>query len=144
MTTSRAGRLPCAFAPRCSAAASDSGIFIGPFVAAGLLQLFGSESAAIWFFLGCLVVMVVLVLFGPDPEKMIPPVPSTTHERYLEDSGEAVSGSIPTIERLGIFQTMWRQRAVLGRLGLAAASLSAVRSARDRWCLPAVGNCRWD
>lgn len=105
------------------------GIFIGPFVAAGLLQLFGSEVAAIWFFIACLVVMVVLVLFGPDPEKTIPPVRSS--ERFVEDSGEAVSGSIPTIERAGIFQTMWRQRGLLSRLGLAAASLSAVRSARQ-------------
>ena len=105
------------------------GIFIGPFVAAGLLQLFGSEVAAIWFFIACLVVMVVLVLFGPDPEKTIPPVRS--NERFVEDSGEAVSGSIPTIERAGIFQTMWRQRGLLSRLGLAAASLAAVRSARQ-------------
>jgi MFS family permease len=128
-------RVPVAFRARSLSLLGGSfrlGIFIGPFVAAGLLQLFGSESAAIWFFLGCLVVMVVLVLFGPDPEKTIAPVhPSTAREGYLEDSGEAVSGSIPTIERTGIFQTMWRQRAVLGRLGLAAASLSAVRSARQ-------------
>lgn len=104
------------------------GIFIGPFIAAGLLQLFGTEAAAIWFFLACLIVMVALVLFGPDPEKTIPPI---TPVRYAEDSGEPVSGSIPTIERAGIFRTMWQQRAVLGRLGLAAASLSAVRSARQ-------------
>lgn len=104
------------------------GVFIGPFVAAGLLQLFGSETAAFWFFLGCLVVMVLLVLLGPDPEKAIP-VPATIV--HAEDSGEAVSGSIPTIERVGVLRTMWLQRAVLGRLGVAAASLSAVRSARQ-------------
>ncbi|WP_349885754.1 MFS transporter [Microbacterium sp. WHRI 7836] len=127
-------RVPVAFRARSLSLLGGSfrlGIFVGPFIAAGLLQLFGSESAAIWFFLGCLVVMVALVLFGPDPEKMVPPVTTATRERYAEDSGEAVSGSIPTVERLGIFQTMWRQRAVLGRLGLAAASLSAVRSARQ-------------
>lgn len=124
-------RVPVAFRARSLSLLGGSfrlGIFIGPFVAAGLLQLFGTEAAAIWFFLGCLVVMVVLVMFGPDPEKTIPAV---TPVRYAEDSGEAVSGSIPTIERLGIFRTMWQQRAVLGRLGLAAASLSAVRSARQ-------------
>lgn len=104
------------------------GVFIGPFVAAGLLQLFGSETAAFWFFLACLVVMVVLVLFGPDPEKTVPAVVTPLH---AEDSGEAVSGSIPIIERTGVLRTMWRQRAVLGRLGVAAASLSAVRSARQ-------------
>ncbi|GAT74840.1 permease of the major facilitator superfamily [Microbacterium sp. HM58-2] len=106
------------------------GIFIGPFVAAGLLQLFGTETAAIWFFLGCLVVMVLLVLLGPDPEKAHPAATTRTAP-IVEDSGEAVSGSIPTIERAGLFRTMWQQRAVLSRLGLAAASLSAVRSARQ-------------
>ncbi|MFK4851690.1 MFS transporter [Microbacterium sp. ZW T6_19] len=104
------------------------GVFVGPFIAAGLLQLFGSEAAAFWFFLGCLVVMVALVLFGPDPEKTIPVAAPALQ---AEDSGEAVSGSIPTIERAGVLRTMWLQRSVLGRLGLAAASLSAVRSARQ-------------
>lgn len=124
-------RVPVVFRARSLSLLGGSfrlGIFVGPFVAAGLLQLFGTEAAAIWFFLGCLVLMVVLVLFGPDPEKTIPAI---THVRHAEDSGEAVSGSIPTIERAGIFRTMWQQRAVLGRLGLAAASLSAVRSARQ-------------
>ncbi len=103
------------------------GVFIGPFVTAALLQIFADEVAAIWFFLACLAVMVVLVLFGPDPEKTTPVANGT----LAEDTGEAVSGSIPTIERAGVFRTMWHHRGVLGRLGLAAASLSAVRSARQ-------------
>ncbi|MBO0982101.1 MFS transporter [Microbacterium sp. SD291] len=107
------------------------GFFIGPFIAAGLLQLFGSEAAAIWFFLSCLVAMVLLVLLGPDPEKTITAVAVTRTTPIIEDTGEAVSGSIPTVERSGIFRTMWQQRGVLSRLGLAAASLSAVRSARQ-------------
>ncbi|WEK62923.1 MAG: MFS transporter [Candidatus Microbacterium colombiense] len=127
-------RVPPAFRARALSLLGGSfrlGIFIGPFVAAGLLQLFGTEEAAIWFFLGCLVFMVLLVLFGPDPEKTIPAITRASSAHYAEDSGEAVSGAIPTIERAGIFRTMWRQRSVLGRLGLAAASLSAVRSARQ-------------
>lgn len=126
-------RVPLEFRARALSLLGGSfrlGVFIGPFVAAGLLQLFGSENAAIWFFLGCLVVMVVMVLFGPDPEKTHPPADAVTVPHIAEDSGEAVSGSIPTIERSGIFRTMWQQRGVLARLGLAAASLSAVRSAR--------------
>lgn len=105
------------------------GVFIGPFVAAGLLGIFGTETAAFWFFLACLAAMVILVTFGPDPEAAHPQAPAASDPP--EDSGEAVSGSIPTIERAGVFRTMWQQRAVLGRLGLAAASLSAVRSARQ-------------
>ncbi|WP_144876563.1 MFS transporter [Microbacterium sp. 1.5R] len=127
-------RVPIAFRARALSLLGGSfrlGVFIGPFVAAGLLQLFGSEIAAIWFFLACLVVMVVLVLFGPDPEKTIPPTTPVRTAPLVSDSGEVVSGSIPTVERTGIFRTMWQQRTVLGRLGLAASSLSAVRSARQ-------------
>ncbi|MHC9043737.1 MFS transporter [Microbacterium saperdae] len=127
-------RMPVAFRARALSLLGGSfrlGIFVGPFVAAGLLQLFDAESAAIWFFMGCLVLMVLLVLFGPDPEKDIPPITRPSARSFVEDSGEPVSGSIPTVGRTGIFRTMWRQRAVLGRLGLAAASLSAVRSARQ-------------
>lgn len=127
-------RVPIEFRARALSLLGGSfrlGIFIGPFVAAGLLELFATETAAIWFFLGCLIVMVLLVLLGPDPEKTIPVVTTPIRRPFVEDSGEAVSGSIPTIERIGIFRTMWQQRGVLSRLGLAAASLSAVRSARQ-------------
>lgn len=128
-------RVPIEFRARALSLLGGSfrlGIFIGPFVAAVLLELFATEIAAIWFFLGCLTVMVLLVLFGPDPEKTIPPaVTSPIRIGTAEDSGEVVSGAIPTFERIGIFRTMWQQRTVLSRLGLAAASLSAVRSARQ-------------
>ena len=105
------------------------GMFIGPFVAAGLLAIFGDEHAAIWFFGACLIATVLLVLLGPDPEKQLAAPEDFVH--VAEDTGEAVTGSIPTAERVGVFRTMWRFRRVLSRLGLAAASLSAVRSARQ-------------
>lgn len=106
------------------------GMFIGPFVAAGLLAIFGDEHAAIWFFGACLIATVLLVLLGPDPEKQLAAAPED-FVQVTEDTGEAVTGAIPTAERVGVFRTMWRFRRVLSRLGLAAASLSAVRSARQ-------------
>jgi MFS family permease len=121
------------------------GMFVGPFVAAGLLALTGDENATIWFFGGCLVATVLLVLLGPDPERQFfaPPRPSTLREDAVdtEDTGEPVTGSIPLrqVQRAGgdsgpgtgVIRTMWRHRGVLSTLGLAAASLSAVRSARQ-------------
>ena len=120
------------------------GMFIGPFVAAALLALFGDEHAAIWFFGGCLVATVLLVLLGPDPEKQfIPPTPTGMREDAVdtEDTGEPVTGSIPVPRTrgaaessgpgTGVIRTMWRHRRVLSTLGLAAASLSSVRSARQ-------------
>ena len=115
------------------------GMFVGPFVAAGLLFLFGDEHATVWFFGGCLVATVLLVLFGPDPEKQFfaapPPDARTRRESLLaEDTGEPVTGSIPLGKQEpggGVFRTMWRHRRVLSTLGLAAASLAAVRSTRQ-------------
>lgn len=115
------------------------GMFIGPFIAAALLGVFGDPHATVWFFAVCLVATVLLVLFGPDPETEAtaagPRDGATAAELVTEDTGEAVTGSIPTVgaqrARAGVFRTMWRHRGVLSRLGLAAASLSAVRSARQ-------------
>lgn len=110
------------------------GMFVGPFIAAALLAAFGDEHATVWFFGVCLVATVLLVLLGPDPEAHVaaPGGPSARGDsRVAEDTGEPVTGSIPTRERVGVFRTMWRFRGVLSRLGLAAASLSAVRSARQ-------------
>lgn len=130
------------------------GMFVGPFIAAALLAIFGTEDAALWFFGICLVATALLVLLGPDPETRIAAedarntrtdasAPRTADDRAAdpegadrapvdpEDTGEAVTGSIPVSERIGVLRTMWQNRGVLARLGLAAASLSSVRSARQ-------------
>lgn len=124
-------RVPLAFRARSLSLLGGSfrlGMFVGPFIAAGLLQIFGTERAAIWFFAGCLVAATLLVLLGPDPERQVAPAADPA---MVEDTGEVVTGSIPTVERVGVFRTMWRYRGVLGRLGMAAGSLAAVRSARQ-------------
>lgn len=110
------------------------GMFIGPFVAAALLALFGDEHATVWFFGVCILATILLVLLGPDPEADVAGSPATRpagDSRVAEDTGEPVTGAIPSVERVGVLRTMWRFRSVLARLGLAAASLSAVRSARQ-------------
>ncbi|WP_307486978.1 MFS transporter [Microbacterium trichothecenolyticum] len=113
------------------------GMFVGPFISAALLTIFGDETASIVFFAVCQVATILLVFLGPDPEKAVPvgtgsaPARGEPDARDAEDTGEAVTGAIPAAERAGVFRTMWRFRGVLARLGLAAASLSAVRSARQ-------------
>lgn len=111
------------------------GMFTGPFVAAALLGIFASPLAAAWFFAACLAALVLLVLFGADPEEQIAaeglaPAASRIEDDLADDTGESTTGSIPAAERVGVFRTMWRHRGVLARLGLAAASLSGVRQAR--------------
>lgn len=108
------------------------GMFVGPFISAALLGIFGDESASIAFFAVCQVATILLVFLGPDPERALAaPGAGATLGPDAEDTGEPVTGSIPVAERAGVFRTMWRFRGVLARLGLAAASLSAVRSARQ-------------
>ncbi|KZE41329.1 MFS transporter [Microbacterium sp. T32] len=114
------------------------GMFVGPFISAALLGIFGDESASIAFFAVCQVATILLVFLGPDPERLVPATatssavaPAAAPSLDEEDTGEPVTGAIPIAERAGVFRTMWRYRGVLSRLGLAAASLSAVRSARQ-------------
>ncbi len=131
-------RVPLAFRARALSLLGGSfrfGTFVGPFIAAGLLVAVGDELSAVWFFIVCLVATVLLVLLGPDPEKTAEGPDRTSASASAsapeEDSGEPVTGSIPVDERAGVFRTMWQHRRVLSRLGVAAASLSAVRSARQ-------------
>lgn len=114
------------------------GMFVGPFVAAALLAVFGDEHAAIWFFGVCLLATVVLVVFGADPEQQFALVETDAgtdakpDELEEEDTGEAITGSIRVPGSRGsVFAVAWHYRAVLSRLGVAAASLAAVRSARQ-------------
>lgn len=90
------------------------GMFLGPFVAAVFLAVFHNQRATVWFLAGCLAAMIVLLLIAEDPEALVsPPVPDE-----------------PAQERLGIIATIGAYRGVLARLGIAAALLSALRSAR--------------
>lgn len=104
------------------------GMFLGPFVGALLLGASGHESAVIWFLIACLAATVLLVWFGPDPEREFE---AGAREPV---TGEATAGvSLPDSPdaKEGVFSTMVRFRAVLARLGLAASTLSALRAARQ-------------
>lgn len=122
-------RVPLSFRARALSLLGGSfrlGMFVGPFVAAALLTAFGQEREAVWFFVGCLVATVLLVYLGPDPEREGVSPESLPDEA---GTGAAVVGS--ATRSLGVLATMSAHRGVLSRLGLAAASLSAVRSARQ-------------
>lgn len=95
------------------------GMFVGPFIAALLLWGFGTDRAAIWCLAALLIAAVLLVWLGPDPE--------LEHLGASRVSDMSQPASPPT----GIITTMVRHRDVLARLGVAAAALSAVRSARQ-------------
>jgi len=135
-------RVPLAFRARALSLLGGSfrlGAFAGPFIAAALLAIFGDEHSSIWFFGACLLLVGLLVAFGPDPEERAIAAERAARARRAaepadalepEDTGEAVTGSIPTQARLGMFATIRANRRVLSRLGVAAASLSFVRASR--------------
>ncbi len=112
-------RVPPAFRARALSLLGGSarlGAFLGPLAAALLLQISGTDTTVVWFFLTCSAALVALVLFGPDPEKPAKPAPRGAQNH---PAGQP-----------GIMHTMWDHRGVLARLGLAASAMSAVRSAR--------------
>ena len=142
-------RVPLAFRARALALLGGSwrlGMFTGPFVAAAILLITGDEHMVMWFFGICLLATVLLVFFGRDPEESLvaeeaaaragmdagapPAFELDADDTLVEDTGEAVTGSIPTLGRPGVFATMWANRRVLSRVGVAAATLSSVRAAR--------------
>jgi len=142
-------RVPVAFRARALSLLGGSfrlGTFIGPFLAAGLVALTGSGTTGIWLLAGILVAVLALVLFGPDPEQEVATrsarrLNPATEARISEDTGEAVTEGLPTVgatAKVGLFRVAWQHRRVLARLGLACATLSAVRSAKQT-VLPAVG-----
>lgn len=138
-------RVPLAYRARALSVLGGSfrlGMFAGPFVAAALVAWSGDPHSAAWFFGACLLALILLVSVGRDPEEelaaggMLPhsrrqvEQPPRIEDDLADDTGEATTGSIPTAERHGVFRTMWRNRGVLARLGLSAATLSGIRQAR--------------
>lgn len=136
-------RVPLPFRARALALLGGSfrlGMFVGPFLAAVLLSVTGTSASAAWCFAVCLVASVLLVLLGPDPERAVQQTEAEAHltrplSQLPADTGQPITGSIRLPGEpqppAGVFRTMVRHRRVLSRLGLAAASLSALRSARQ-------------
>ncbi len=111
------------------------GAFTGPAIAAGLIWWTGQDRSTIIFFGVCLVGVGLLVAFGPDPEEKALAAEREARARGVDhgfaDTGEPITGGIPTGARAGLFRTMWDHRVVLARLGVAGAMLSAVRTGRQ-------------
>lgn len=115
-----------------------AGYFVGPFLAAGAIGLFGSTRAA--FFLdaaACLLAAAVLLAL-PDPSAVLAErrramtgpirLPAATVGAPQADEP---GGAVPEPPRVGLAATLWRHRGVLARMGLAAALIGGLRSSRQ-------------
>lgn len=123
------------------------GTFTGPFIAAWLLATMGSPAWTMWFFAGCLALTITLVLIAREPDlppqarlraapanldpDHAPPDSTKAPGAKPASSGAAAGGAETGPEPTGVFGTMVRHRGVLARLGLSAAALAALRSARQ-------------
>ncbi|WP_022898946.1 MFS transporter [Humibacter albus] len=104
------------------------GWFIGPFISAGVIALFGNAHAVFWVHIVMCVAATVVLLIVPDPTATVvaggAAVP--TKAASTPDAGRAEAK-----ERTeGLFRTIWTNRAVLARMGTCGALIAALRSSR--------------
>ncbi|MCU1639656.1 MAG: major facilitator transporter [Microbacteriaceae bacterium] len=99
------------------------GYFIGPFIAAGVIQLTGSTTAVFWIHIAGCVGAAVVLLSLKDPSATI----GARHAaRALRTPGEEFVAE----QAHGLFHTMWTNRGVLTKLGTGAALIGALRASR--------------
>lgn len=94
-----------------------SGMFIGPFLAAWLIALTGSPQVNFWAFIVCSFLVVVSLLILPDIEK---------YARPEQPHAGSATGPRPSL-----WSVIRDRREVLLRLGLAAGTMMALRTARQ-------------
>jgi MFS family permease len=98
------------------------GYFIGPFISALVIHLTGTTQAVFWVhIIGC-VGAAVLLFTLKDPSEVLAEKRQPTGR-----PGEVLVAE----EAHGLFHTIWKNRAVLIRLGSGAALIGAMRSARQ-------------
>ena len=102
------------------------GFFIGPFVSAGLIVLFG-ESAVVWASIAATAATIAVLLLLKDPESSFGALRGLREERaaaHVPEPGEPIANT------RNVFATLWSFRSVYVRIGIGAAILNALRSAR--------------
>ncbi|MGV8912962.1 MAG: MFS transporter [Rhodoglobus sp.] len=103
------------------------GVFIGPFISAGIIHLTGTVIAAFWIHVIAALAAAAVLILLPDPATTFGAVhTSRVNNRTLRD-GEALVEQ----EAHGLFATIRRNRALLSRLGLGAAVIGAMRASRQ-------------
>ncbi|MHA6668914.1 MFS transporter [Homoserinimonas sp. A447] len=103
------------------------GYFIGPFITAGAIHLFGTVASAFWIHIvACLAAAAVLILVR-DPTAAF----GTLNTVRAEDGKRMREGeALVAGEARGLFRTIYANRAVLTKLGSGAALIGALRASR--------------
>jgi MFS family permease len=104
-----------------------AGWFVGPFIAAGIIQLTGGTQAVFWVFALTCIGAIVMLLLLPDPASTFgPPRLAVAADGTLRSTGEGFAADASH----GLFRTIWNSRAVLVRMGTGAGLIAAVRATR--------------
>jgi MFS family permease len=104
-----------------------AGWFVGPFLAAGLIQLTGGTQIVFWVFVAACLGAAAMLLLLPDPQSTFgPPQLAVAADGTTRSAGEELAAE----ESHGLFQTIWRHRGVLLRLGTGAGLIGALRATR--------------
>jgi MFS family permease len=104
-----------------------AGWFVGPFLAAGLIQLTGGTQIVFWVFVAACLGAAAMLLLLPDPQSTFgPPQLTVAADGTTRSAGEELAAE----ESHGLFQTIWNHRAVLLRLGTGAGLIGAIRASR--------------
>ena len=116
-----------------------AGWFVGPLIAAAIVSITGSSQSVFWLFAMCCLATVILLVLLPDPEAMFS---HSARAAALASAGVRSTADLPgdgelsdgeklaSAETVGLFRTIWQNRAVLFRMGSGTALLSALRSSR--------------
>jgi MFS family permease len=114
------------------------GYFIGPFIAAGVINLTGHASSVFWIdIVGCLGAAIVLLVVKDPSEALgaaraVHTARAAHHASARNDAAELDAGrEFVAAESHGLFQTIWANRGVLGRLGTGAGLIGAIRASRQ-------------
>lgn len=91
---------------------------IGPFIAAALIQLTGQTSVVFWVHVVACVLVIGILLVVPDPSAA------------AGGRGGRNTAPVADRQRVNLFTTIRDNRAVLSRMGAAAAIMSALRASR--------------
>jgi MFS family permease len=101
------------------------GWFLGPFISAGVIHLFGNTHAVFWVHIVACVVVAIVLMIVPDPTETVAKLKKQNGEDYVDP------GRIDAQERTeGLFRTIWANREVLARMGGCAALIGGLRSSR--------------
>lgn len=116
-----------------------AGWFVGPFISAGMIGLFGDTHAVFWVHIVACATAAVVLIVVPDPTATMAAAgapPATAASAPPADAAGAAEAGTDAGKREarqrteGLFRTIAANRGLLARMGVGAALIGGLRSSR--------------